>query len=42
MLKLYTDVNAMTSEVGEMLNTYFMDPVSRTVSQKVIQSDSSS
>jgi uncharacterized protein (DUF2164 family) len=25
------DVNALTSEVGEMLNTYFVDPVSRTV-----------
>jgi hypothetical protein len=32
MLKLYTDVNKMKSEVGEMLNTYFTDPVSRTVS----------
>jgi hypothetical protein len=31
MLKLYTDVNALTSEVGEMLNTYFVDPVSKTV-----------
>jgi hypothetical protein len=31
MLKLYMDVNALTSEVGEMLNTYFVDPVSRTV-----------
>jgi len=31
MLKIYTEVNAMQSEVGEMLNTYFIDPVSRTV-----------
>jgi hypothetical protein len=35
MLKIYTDVNAMTSEVGEMLNTYFVDPVSRTVSLRL-------
>jgi ATP-dependent helicase STH1/SNF2 len=33
MLKIYNEVNAMQSEVGEMLNTYFIDPVSRTVSR---------
>ena len=32
MLKIYNEVNAMQSEVGELLNTYFIEPVSRTVS----------
>lgn len=32
MTKLYNEVNALKSEVGELLNTYFVDPVSKTVS----------
>lgn len=32
MTKMYTEINAMKSEVGELLNTYFVDPVSKAVS----------
>lgn len=32
MSKIYTEVNALKSEVGELLNTYFVDPVSKAVS----------
>lgn len=29
MLRLYTETNALESDVGEKLNTYFVDPVSK-------------
>lgn len=31
MTRIYTEVNSLKSDVGELWNTYFVDPVSKTV-----------